>query len=53
MSRAHEYRHYAAECLRVAQTTSNPNDRQKMLEMAQKWCELADRAERQTAADKN
>ena len=46
MARADEYRRYAAECVRVAQTTSNPNDKQLMLEMAQKWRELAEKVER-------
>jgi hypothetical protein len=50
MARADEYRRYAAECVRVAQTTSNPNDKQMMLDMAQKWRELAEKAERQNQA---
>ena len=50
MARADEYRRYAAECVRVAQTTSNPNDKQLMLEMAQKWRELAEKVERKEQA---
>jgi hypothetical protein len=50
MARADEYRRYAAECIRVAQATSNPNDKQMMLAMAQKWRELAEKAERKDAA---
>lgn len=46
MTRAEEYRRYAAECIRVAQATSNPNDKQLMLEMAQKWRDLAEKVER-------
>ena len=46
MARADEYRRYAAECVRVAQTTSTPTDKQLMLEMAQKWRELAEKVER-------
>jgi hypothetical protein len=46
MSRAEEYRRYAAECIRVAQETADPNDKALLLEMAQKWRELAERAER-------
>jgi hypothetical protein len=53
MARADEYRRYAAECVRVAQTTSNPNDKQMMLDMAQKWRELAEKAERQNEARKD
>ena len=51
-STADEYRRYAAECVRVAQTTSNPNDKQLMLEMVQKWCELAEKVERKEQAVK-
>ena len=52
MARADEYRRYAAECVRVAQTTNNPNDKQMMLEMAQKWRELAEKVERKEQAAK-
>ena len=52
MARADEYRRYAAECIRVAQATNNPNDKQMMLEMAQKWRELAEKVERKDAANK-
>ena len=47
MTRAEEYRGYAAECLRLSQTSGNPNDKRLMLEMAEKWRELAEKAERQ------
>jgi hypothetical protein len=50
MARAEEYRRYAAECVRVAQSTSNPNDKQMMLEMAQKWRDLAEKVERKDQA---
>jgi len=43
MARADQYRQYATECLRVAQQTNNPSDKAMMLEMAQKWRELAER----------
>jgi hypothetical protein len=52
MARADEYRRYAAECVPVAQTTNNPNDKQMMLEMAQKWRELAEKVERKEQAAK-
>jgi len=51
MARADEYRRYAAECVRVAQTSGNPNDKKMMLEMAQKWRELAEKVERQNGAE--
>jgi len=47
MHRVAEYRHYAAECLRVAHQSNDPNDKSLLLEMAQRWRELADRVERQ------
>jgi hypothetical protein len=47
MSRAEEYRRYAIECVRVAQQTHNPNDKAMLLDMAHKWQELADKAERE------
>jgi hypothetical protein len=47
MSRAEEYKWYAVECVRVAQQTQNPNDKAMLLDMARKWQELADKAERE------
>ncbi len=47
MHRVAEYRRYAAECLRVAHQSNDPNDKSLLLEMAQRWRELADRVERQ------
>jgi len=35
----------------VAQTSGNPNDKKMMLEMAQKWRELAEKVERQNGAE--
>ena len=46
MDRAKEYRRYAAECLRVAHQSNDPNDKSLLLEMAQRWHELAERVER-------
>ena len=45
MTRAEEYRRYAAECLRVAQQIQNANDKTMLLDMAQKWQALAAKAE--------
>src|SRR5208337_995669 len=45
MTRGEEYRQYADECLRVAQGTTNSADKLIMLQMAQKWRELAEKAE--------
>jgi hypothetical protein len=46
MSRVEEYQRYALECVRVAQDTANPNDKALLLEMARRWLELAERAQR-------
>jgi hypothetical protein len=43
MSRADRYRQFAAECVRVAQQSSNP-DKALLLEMAAVWRRLAERA---------
>ena len=45
MPRAEEYRQYAAELIRVAQQIQNPNDKAVLLDMAQKWRELARKLE--------
>jgi len=45
MARAEEYRRYAAECIRVAQQIQNPSDKAMLLDMAQKWRELAEKVE--------
>lgn len=42
MTSADEYRRYAADCVRAAQSATNENSRALFLEMAQKWSELAD-----------
>jgi len=43
--KAAEYRRQAAACLEVAERMSLRDDRARMLEMAQHWLELAQRAE--------
>jgi hypothetical protein len=45
MSRVDEYRRYAAECLRIAQATSDPEAKGRLLDMAQRWGELGKKAE--------
>jgi hypothetical protein len=47
VDRADGYRRYAVECLRVAREATNPNDKAMLLEMAQRWQELAERIEQQ------
>ena len=38
------YRGYAAECLRLAQATSNENGKRRLILMAEAWLELAEGA---------
>jgi hypothetical protein len=44
MSLANPYREFAAECVRAAQEASNPDDKASLLEMAEAWRRLAERA---------
>ena len=50
MTRAEEYRHYAIECARIALLVRNPEEKVHLLEMAQKWLDLSERAEREEEA---
>ena len=49
MSRAMEYRGYAAQCIRVAQRTKSPEDKALLLVMTEKWRELADKIEKSSS----
>jgi hypothetical protein len=40
-----DYRRYAAECLALAQKTSNADDKARLLQMAQVWRDLVDKHE--------
>jgi hypothetical protein len=40
-----DYRRYAAECVRLAQSTSDPADKARLLDMAETFSELADKSE--------
>jgi len=42
---AEEYRKMAADCIEVAQRMSLKDDRARMMEMAQRWLDLARQAE--------
>jgi hypothetical protein len=44
VSLADRYREFAAECVRAAQQASNPDDKVVLLEMAETWRRLAERA---------
>jgi hypothetical protein len=50
MPSADDFRRYAAECVTLAQRMSDPADKTHMLQMAQAWCELAEKLESKTAA---
>ena len=45
MACVEEYRQYAADLIRIAQQTQNSNDKATLLEMAQRWRELAQKLE--------
>jgi hypothetical protein len=45
------YRERAAECLRLAHETTNPQHRASLLEMAQSWLRLQDQAVKNSHAD--
>jgi len=45
ISRAADYRRYAAECLRLAQIISNPTEKGVLLQMAETWRRLANEIE--------
>ena len=51
MARAEDYRRYAAECLALAQRAQNPNDRLRLLEMANAFNELAAKAAPENDSD--
>jgi len=46
MTTAAEYRQYAAECLQAAKLSMREDVRATLLSMAQRWNDLAARAER-------
>ena len=43
MTSADDYRRYATECLRLARAASDPDDKVRLLQMAQAWRDLADK----------
>jgi len=44
MSSADRYKQLAAECVGIAQQTSNPRDKAVLLQMAETWLKLAEKA---------
>jgi hypothetical protein len=51
MGASEDYRHHAAECLRVAERTTDLTARVALLDMARAWHSLADQADRNSRAD--
>ena len=51
MASADQCRQYAAECVRVAQQLRDPTDKAMLLDMAEMWRRLAERAEHDAMAD--
>ena len=50
MGRAEDYRRYAAECLRIAQTILSPAEKNMLLQMAETWRQLASQIESRSPA---
>jgi hypothetical protein len=47
MSRAGQYRRYAAECLRLASSRDDVSEKAALVQMAEQWRRLAERAEKE------
>jgi hypothetical protein len=45
MGKAEQYRQYAAECVRLAQQSRNPSEKDTLLRMAETWRRLAEHAD--------
>ena len=45
VTRAEDYREYALQCVRLAQSAATDEDRARLLAMASAWRELADKLE--------
>lgn len=48
-----QYRQNAAECLALAQQVTDADQKDRLLQMAQAWNELADKAPEKKPDDKN
>jgi len=51
MPSAAEYRLHAAECLELAERVSDPDDKARLLNMAQAFFELANKLEKRMGSD--
>ena len=45
MNSIERYRRYAADCLKMVQSTTNDGDKARLLQMAETWRHLAELAE--------
>jgi hypothetical protein len=45
MGKAEQYRHYAAECIRLAQQSRGPTEKDSLVQMAEAWRRLAEHVE--------
>jgi hypothetical protein len=53
MSTPAKYREYAVECMRATQLSSTPEVRAELIQLAQRWTDLAGRAEQRARAGKS
>lgn len=51
MPNSDAYRRHAAECLRLAEKATNPDEKAYLLYMANAWLNLADQADRNRKTD--
>jgi hypothetical protein len=51
MGKSEDYRRNAVSCLQLVEKTNDPAEKAYLLEMARAWRNLADQAERNSAAD--
>lgn len=49
--KAEEYRRRAAQCVELAQQHSDPEQKLKLMKMAQAWLRLAEQAEKNSQTD--
>ena len=51
MAKADAYRRYASECVRIAQQTTSAAEKDLLLQMAETWRRLAERADERKLDD--
>jgi hypothetical protein len=53
MTKADEYRRYAAECVALSQRCENADDKARLLTMAEMWLRMVQVAEKNQATDES